>query len=516
VAFYKAFGFSRLFPHSREFARYHLGNLPENETHEVEVLAGAFMLLRKSVLDKTSLLDEDFFMYGEDIDLSYRIIQAGYKNYYFAGTRIIHYKGESTRKSSVNYVTVFYNAMIIFARKHLAGGKAGSFILLLRFAIYFRAAISLFVRLLKVISFPVMDAAIIFGGMYLLKNFWQNNIKADIGLQYPAMFMYAAVPAYIVLWLGSVYLSGGYDRSSTIAKVVRGIFFGTIVIAALYGFLDEQYRSSRALIVLGAAWSAMSMIIFRLLYNLFANGSFSWGEREIKNVLIAGSEKESKRVLQLLQSSGVRAELLGLVAPDGTPVQESFLGSVSELPDLVSVYQADEVIFCSSDIPARRVFGLMSLLGPRLEYKLVPRGSNSIIGSNSKDSQGELYSSEIAYNIGSASSQRNKRLFDLSLSLLLLVLSPLLFLWMQDKGGFFQNLVQVLLGRRSWVGYAVPADAALPALKPGILSPATGSAAALNHPATVVRLNQLYAKNYAVWKDLRILRLGLRKLGGRG
>jgi len=97
VAFFKTFGLSSIFPKSKVFNHYHLGYLDKNETNEVEVLAGAFMFLRKSVLDEIGLLDEAFFMYGEDIDLSYRIIQAGYKNYYFADTTIIHYKGESTK-----------------------------------------------------------------------------------------------------------------------------------------------------------------------------------------------------------------------------------------------------------------------------------------------------------------------------------------------------------------------------------------------------------------------------------
>ncbi|MEL6867301.1 MAG: glycosyltransferase family 2 protein, partial [Bacteroidota bacterium] len=104
VAFYKTFGLSRLFPKSQIFNHYHLGYLDKDENHEVEVLAGAFMFLRASVLEKVGLLDETFFMYGEDIDLSYRIVKAGYKNYYFSATTIIHYKGESTKKGSLNYV----------------------------------------------------------------------------------------------------------------------------------------------------------------------------------------------------------------------------------------------------------------------------------------------------------------------------------------------------------------------------------------------------------------------------
>jgi GT2 family glycosyltransferase len=101
------------------------------------------MLIRKEVLDKIGLLDETFFMYGEDIDLSYRITKAGWKNYYFAGSRIIHYKGESTKKLSTNYVKIFYKAMVIFAEKHYAGGNQKLFKLFINLAIYGRASISL-------------------------------------------------------------------------------------------------------------------------------------------------------------------------------------------------------------------------------------------------------------------------------------------------------------------------------------------------------------------------------------
>ncbi|HVA98512.1 MAG TPA: glycosyltransferase family 2 protein, partial [Bacteroidia bacterium] len=94
VAFYKIFGLSKLFPKSKKFGKYHLGFLDNDKTNEVDVLSGAFMFLRKKVLDTIGLLDEAFFMYGEDIDISYRITLAGYKNYYFPETRIIHYKGE--------------------------------------------------------------------------------------------------------------------------------------------------------------------------------------------------------------------------------------------------------------------------------------------------------------------------------------------------------------------------------------------------------------------------------------
>lgn len=121
ASFYKITGLGKLFPRSKIFAAYHAGHLPEKETNRVDVLAGAFMMISKAVLEKVEGFDEAFFMYGEDIDLSYRIKQAGFANYYFPETTIIHFKGESTNKSSPSYNKHFYGAMKLFADKHYSG-----------------------------------------------------------------------------------------------------------------------------------------------------------------------------------------------------------------------------------------------------------------------------------------------------------------------------------------------------------------------------------------------------------
>lgn len=142
IAFYKIFGLSILFPKSKNFGKYHLVHLDYNKTQAVDVLSGAYMFIRKETLDKSGLLDEDFFMYGEDIDLSYRIIKAGYKNYYLPATKIIHYKGESTKKISLNYIIVFYKAMNIFAKKYFYHRNKYIYILFIRPAIVFRAFIA--------------------------------------------------------------------------------------------------------------------------------------------------------------------------------------------------------------------------------------------------------------------------------------------------------------------------------------------------------------------------------------
>ena len=140
VSFCKIFGLSKLFPSSRLFARYSLPYLNKEKQHKVEVLAGAFMFLRRKALDKVGLLDESFFMYGEDIDLSYRIVQGGYVNYYIP-ERILHYKGESTKHGDIKYVKAFYGAMLIFYRKYYPhSGWLMS--MLIRLAVLLKASLS--------------------------------------------------------------------------------------------------------------------------------------------------------------------------------------------------------------------------------------------------------------------------------------------------------------------------------------------------------------------------------------
>ncbi|MEO6719922.1 MAG: glycosyltransferase family 2 protein [Ferruginibacter sp.] len=135
----KLTGLTALFPHSKFFAKYYLGHLPESKNHEVDVLAGAFMMISMEALDKSGPFDEKFFMYGEDVDLSYRIQQAGFKNYYFSETTIIHFKGESTKKGSLHYVRAFYGAMIVFVNKHYGNGVAIIYNILIKFAIWLKS-----------------------------------------------------------------------------------------------------------------------------------------------------------------------------------------------------------------------------------------------------------------------------------------------------------------------------------------------------------------------------------------
>jgi GT2 family glycosyltransferase len=510
VAFWKAFGFSALFPKSRIFGRYHLGFLSEDEVHEVDVLSGAFMLLRKSVIDKIGGLDESFFMYGEDIDLSYRIVQAGYKNYYFPDTRIIHYKGESTKKGSLNYVRMFYAAMKIFAKKHFKGTSAWALILLINVAIYFRAGLALVSRALGKLAWPLLDASIIFGGMYLIKNFWEANIKWLDGVVYPPEYLYINVPLYILIWLGASWFSGAYDRDATLSRIVRGLLLGTLFIAAIYGFLEEGLRFSRGMILSGTIWAMASMTMTRLVSTFVKKGHFDFGEQHAKKILIVGEENESKRVRELLDRYESRAQLMGFVRIHTQDENdERVLGKISELPNIVEVFDIEELIFCAADISSSEIISWMSEIGSRLKYKIVPAEGLSIVGSNSKNSAGDLYAVDIQLAIDEPRNKRNKRLFDLALSMLLILTLPLQLFMVKNASGLIRNCMRVLMGSRTWVAYAEndlpPSERALPKLSDGILNPLDSLQGASMSRQTLDRLNFLYARDYSTQKDFQIV-----------
>jgi GT2 family glycosyltransferase len=518
VAFYKTFGLSKLFPESPTFNRYHLGHLDKDETHEVDVLAGAFMWLRRSVLDEIGLLDETFFMYGEDIDLSYRIVKAGYKNYYFAESTIIHYKGESTKKGSLNYVKTFYNAMIIFARKHFKGDKAWLFILMLQLAIYFRAFVTVVSNFIKAAYLPILDATLMFIGFYFLKDFWANYYFKDPNY-YPASFLYFNIPLYISIWLISIYFNGGYDRRYNLRQLTRGIFVGTVFLAAIYGFLDLENRTSRVLIVLGMVWAVVSTISLRLFLHFFKYQNFNIGREKNHNLVIVGSLAESNRVMGLLHQAQVQKNFIGTVAPDKLEADKNYLSEINQLDEVVHIYKVDEIIFCSKDVSAQAIMSWMTKLGVDVSYKIVPKESLSIIGSTSKNSAGELYTIDIRFQVADQRNRRNKRMLDIISTFMLLLFAPLLIWGVDNKLGYLRNCWKVLIGQKTWVGYAASANSFfehLPKLKSGVLNPLDGLHIGNLSGDSITRLNYLYAKDYNTANDLDIIWKGFRKLGRPG
>ncbi len=514
VAFYKMIGLSKIFPKSKTFGRYHLGFLDEDKIHEVEILSGAFMLLRKTVLDKVGLLDEAFFMYGEDIDLSYRIILGGYKNYYFPETRIIHYKGESTKKSSINYVFVFYKAMVLFAQKHFSQNNAQLFSVLINIAIYLRAGAALTIRFLKSIALPAFDFGLILVGLFFIKDVYEKNIKIVEAGYYSDSLVTIAFTVYILIWMFTVYLSGGYDKPIRLLHILRGILIGTGLILIGYSLLPEVYRFSRALIILGTGWVVISYLISRLTFHLVGLRSFDLNVDTSKRIAIIGNQEEFERVNGLLKQTNINSGFLGFVSADDiVSANSNYIGNINQIEEVIEIYKINEVIFCSRDISSQRIIDYMhTLVSANVDFKIAPPESLSIIGSNSIDTAGDLYIIDVN-SIGKPKNKRNKRLFDVLSSLLFTVLSPIFILIQHNKTGFIKNIFSVLFSFKSWVGYGNDVNEHLPKLKPSVLSPADAVKKITISIDTRNRLHLAYSKDYKIENDLRIVWKCLRMLG---
>lgn len=510
VAFYKIFGLSWLFPKSKRFGKYHLTFLDKDETHEIEVLSGAFMLMRKEALDKVGLLDEDYFMYGEDIDLSYRIILGGYKNYYYPEARIIHYKGESTKKGSLNYVFVFYNAMAIFARKHFSKERAQLFSVLINFAILLRASMSLASRFVKRISLPILDGLLLYLGLFLISNYWELSVKAGEGLHYPKEFFFLVLPAYVLVWLVSMHFAGGYDKPVKLSNLLRGLVAGSAIILIGYGLMGEEVRFSRAVILLGSLWAFLAIPAVRLTFHLLKVEGFNLNSERTKRFLVVGKSDEIGRVQNLLTDTFKTPGFIGRYEVEDE-------NDLSQLDDFIRINQIGEVIFCAKDIPAQRIIDCMTQTQfPEVDFKIAPTESMFLIGSNSINTAGDLYAFGINA-ITKPTNQRVKRLLDFALSILFFILLPLVIWMMKKPLGLLRNIFFVLIGKRTWVGYIKDLKADenfhLPKIAEGVLSPLDGLEAGEPDEEGLLRLNLLYAKDYRVANDLNIVFKGFRDLG---
>lgn len=513
VAFYKIFGLARLFPKSRKFGQYHLTFLDKDKNHQIDVLSGAFMLMRKETLDKVGLLDETFFMYGEDIDLSYRITQGGYKNYYFADSSIIHYKGESTKKSSVNYVIVFYKAMAIFAKKHFSSNNARLFDFLIHLAIFIRAGMAIAARFIKQAFFPAIDFAIILCGLYFIKDIYESEFKFTEGY-YSERLTNFAFPAYTLIWMFFNFLSGGYDKPFRLTKMIRGVLVGTGFILIVYSLLPEDYRFSRALILLGTAYVVLVYLITRLIYNAAGIKQFKFKtEEKSKRIVIIGSEDEFDRVFGLLKETRINAGFVGFVSNNDNGVKHSYyIGNFNQINEIVDVHAINEIIFCAKNVSSQNIIDkMLTLVTKGVDFKIAPPESLSIIGSNSIDTAGDLYVIDIN-NVGKPENKRKKRLLDLMASTLLLLFTPFIIWIQKNKINFVINCIKVFFGIYSWVGYGKAPRKDLPEIKPSVLTPATGSTA-LTSEDKINLLFLSYSKDYSIEKDVKIIWSCLKLLG---
>ncbi len=503
VSLYRLTGLSRLFPRSKVFNKYNLGYLDENEVNEVDVLCGAFMFIRTEVFSKAGMLDEDFFMYGEDIDFSFRIKKAGYKIVYYPLTSTIHFKGESTKKSSLKYHHAFYNAMSIYAKKHFGNKFFNIQLLFINTAIIAIGVASFLKKNISRLFLPAFDLFLFFSTLTLTQFLWAHYYFHDPDY-YTNFFTYVFYLGFSLIIVSSIGIYNGYNRNYFVNSI-KGTLTASIVIFFIYAILPEHLRFSRAIILIGAFLSIIMMIFFRLIIKAYLPKLLN-NYYENKKIAIVGSDEETKKVLRIMDLNGVKYKFSGNIGfEDAHRNLEKNIGSINNLNEIIQIYKIDEVIFCLKNISVNQVVNYLTVIGKNAKVKIFPDDSNSIIGSSDRNSKGEFYSIDFAFRLGKSNIKLYKYLLDWLLALLFLVFYPILGIL--SKKLKFGYILEILKGEKSWISY-LNSDQQLdklPKLKVGIFVPINLKTPELLTQEERHIININYAKNYSIWSDIDLL-----------
>ncbi len=510
VAFYKLFGLSKLNRLIPRFGQYHLDYLDADANHEVDVLSGAFLMSRTALLQELGGFDESYFMYGEDIDLSFQIQQKGYKNCYFAESTIVHYKGESTKKSSINYVKHFYEAMVIFAKKNLPIAQQRLLVPFLNGAVGFRALLTLLSNFMRRLGIPLLDLFLSYVLIVVATQFWlgfKENISAYSPLIYSINY-----PLYVAIGLVTMFFSGGYDEPYQMPKIIRGGILTFLFISLFYAFLPVELRFSRMMILVSAICITCSVLLVRMILQYLRFGSLSFYGSRKRTIILVGSTTSLSIKEKLLASSSFNT-FFGLVECESSPSREQ-IATIQQLGEVIESLNPTDIIFDTQFASYTDfIHALIDNKKRTTRYYTTFDDGDSLIYSSDRNTNGQIVDLNEDYILTLSSAKRNKRVLDCCTSLLIILAFPI-FLFLQKRISlqYLKDAIEVLLAKKSWVGYVGTITPSLPKIKPGILNP-TGQQIPVFHNQVVNdEINARYAKYYSVYQDIDILINNVRNL----
>ncbi|MDE2733104.1 MAG: glycosyltransferase [Gemmatimonadota bacterium] len=420
AAFCKMSGLSRLFPKHPLIAHYHMTYLDPEQTAEVEVLSGSCMMVRKAAMDQVGLLDEDYFMYGEDIDWCYRFHQAGWKIYYVPTTAIIHFRGESGRGTPLKILYRKSQAMSIFVNKHMARRYRFFPLWLLQVGIALHGTFRFLARAGRALAMPLIDAGLVLCGLKLglavryhqelvpfIYRIEQAGSLLGLAAQptrwlvpppYSDLQWAAVYGASTLVWLLAFYMSGLYDRRRySVAWSVVGVTLGFAFIVMLV-FFFKAYNFSRLAAV--AAWFCNAVLIagWRFVARWFLHQR---GREGRLRTLLVGTDAVAVDFIEQLERAGMaHCNLIGVVGE--TPQQRGrplagrpVVGHVGELEELVSDFAIDHLVFTPSAMASFLERPVQSQGARDLRISMVPIAFAEMVADRSAHDSAPLPLEEI-------------------------------------------------------------------------------------------------------------------------
>lgn len=505
-SFCKFSGLTNLFPHSKAFSGYYMGHLTEDNIHDVEVLCGAFMLFRSDVLLHLGGFDEDYFMYGEDIDLSLKFRKEGYRVVYLPNTRIIHFKGESSKKASFNYIKNFYNAMLIYVSKNYHGWNGMMMKFFIRMAIYFSALASYIKNNVIANLHLFIDGLILYGTIGITRMLWGKYYFDDATYFNNRASLINDV-SFVFFTIGALWFFGHYDKNWKIKRLVTGIVVATFMVLVVFALLPMNLRSSRALILIDSLIATIAMYVvmsFRLKFSHWLT------KHKNKNYLIVAKESNAVKIADTIKQNDADAQIVGVIAPNTIPRNENtfYINTLDKLADVVKMMKAEYVVFSNDDLSLQEILDQMILPDKDVKYLITGGDNDTVIGSSKSHKSKNLYFAQSSYKLSQSFYLRLKRMFDVFISITFIVLAPILILFIGNRKIIYSNVFNVLSGKKSWVGYTDENSIfLLPNLKVGVFNVSSLIGDIEYYPLLqdVNMANTYYAKMYGIGTDIKII-----------
>lgn len=467
-SFFKQTGLYKIFNKSAVLNGYYLGNLSEDEDQEVDVLTGAFLFTKSEIVKKQGGFDEVFFMYGEDIDLCYRLKNEGYKIIYEPNSSALHFKGESTSKSTYKYFNSFYGSMKLYVNKHFSSSGRWFFNALLTFGIFISAIVELLNKVWKESIRPLTDSLILFSGLYFISKLWAVYFHRNPD-HFNSQQLIFNITLYAAIWIFSLIIHGHYRPGIKTRTTYLALFRGLLIVLGVYALLGESMRSSRAIILFGFALSLLTVP--------FTKWAF------VTLIL-----KERNRNIQVNKNSKLLTRALNKI------------GLIPTSSD-----DAGYRLYSLGSMPFSQVFSdIVSLKGTKHPY-FWDENHGILIGSPHKKVQGMSLDSSQLYNINSPFAKFAKSGFDIIASILLIGLYPIAFFMASNKNHYRENLWKVITRKKTLISYAdivskSKIDDNIPLIKSGYWPEKENE----SNEEQILRIKE-YAYQYTVLNDLIIL-----------
>ena len=426
-------GLDMIFPQKKWAGKYNLTYLDPDKVHEVDAISGACMFIKANTFNKVNGFDEDYFMFGEDIDLCKRLWESGFKIHYVPKTKIIHYKGKSVDSATYDSREAFYDAMSIYVKKHYSSTMSFLTRVLVTLGIKFRKFISAVSEKKSLLISLILDVAIISVAFIIGMNFRFDNFI-------PVILSNGLVPSiYVIFW---IIVGAFFQLYSRYMLSYSRAFMAAIsgfMIAVLFTYFFKQYAYSRLMIIIASSIIILVIPGWRVLLNYFISRGYFRNVTHSKSIIfsrkgiVVGADREGMRIAEnILKRFDSGLDLTGFVDykyPENSELLIPYIGNIKDIRKICKNNKIREIIFSTTAFSYQDIIDFMDQTKDlRLIYRMVPKKKDILLGKSNIENIGGISFVNIEYNLYHKMNRISKRIFDIITSIFfIIVLAPFIF-----------------------------------------------------------------------------------------